>query len=185
MGKSTTAKLFAEAGADVWDADAAVHRLYAKGGAAVELIAMACPGALRDQGIDRSALKAWIARDKTALKTLESIVHPLVAQDRADFISRSDRDIIVLDIPLLFETGSASQFDLVVVVSAPPQVQKQRVLARPGMTEAQFNILLDKQMPDAEKRQRADVVIETTSMEAAEKAVQDVMTIARQRQKDA
>lgn len=185
MGKSTTAQLFAKAGAGIWDADAAVHRLYAKEGAAVEPISKACPASLTDQGIDREALKAWIARDKTALKTLESIVHPLVAQDRADFIARSDRDILVLDIPLLFETGSATQFDLVVVVSAPPEVQKQRVLDRPGMTEAQFNILLDKQMPDDEKRQHADVVIETSSLEAAEKAVQDVMAIAKQRQKDA
>ena len=180
MGKSTTAKMFADAGAFVWDADAAVHRLYSENGAAVEPIAALCPAAKTDSGIDRVALKAWIKEDASALMQIEAIVHPLVAADRADFIENSVADIIVLDIPLLFETGSQNAFDLVAVVSAPADVQRERVLARPNMTDEQFEIILSKQMPDAQKRALADIVIDSSSMETAIAGVQEVMELAEQ-----
>jgi dephospho-CoA kinase len=186
MGKSTTAQMFAEAGVPVWDADAAVHRLYAPGGAAVAPLAKLCPEALVEGGISREALKEWIARDKTALKRIEQVVHPLVAQDRAAFLRAHAADpLVVLDIPLLFETGAEGQVDAVAVVSAPAEVQRQRVLARGTMSEAQFETILAKQLPDAAKRARADFVIETASLEGARAAVQDVIRQIRQGQNDA
>jgi dephospho-CoA kinase len=150
MGKSTTAELFRELGVPVWDADAAVHRLYAKGGAAVGPVGALCPDAVRGGAVDRAALKAWIARDGSALAQLEAVVHPLVAAERAEFVARADAPLIVLDIPLLFETGA--QVDGVLVVTAPPEVQRARVLARAGMDAAQLETVLARQMPDAEKR---------------------------------
>jgi dephospho-CoA kinase len=186
MGKSTTAQMFAEAGVPVWDADAAVHRLYAPGGAAVAPLAELCPEALVEGGISREALKGWIARDGTALKRIEQVVHPLVAQDRAAFLRAHAADpLVVLDIPLLFETGAEGQVDAVAVVSAPAEVQRQRVLARGTMSEAQFETILAKQLPDAAKRARADFVIETASLEGARAAVQDVIRQIRQGQNDA
>ena len=179
MGKSTTAAMFAERGVAVWDADAAVHRLYAKGGAGVSVVAALCPGAVRDGAVDRAALKDWIRRDAGALKRIEAAIHPLVAADRAAFIdaaTRAGKGIVLLDIPLLFETGADSTVDAVVVVSAPAAVQKARVLNRPGMTEAHLQAILDRQMPDAEKRRRADFVIETTTMDGARAAVTAVLT---------
>jgi dephospho-CoA kinase len=181
MGKSTTAAMFAEQGLPVWDADAAVARLYGPMGAALGPVAALNPAAVTPDGIDRTALKRWIAADPTALKRLEQVVHPLVAADRAAFIARQTADIVVLDIPLLFETGADATMDATLVVTAPPAVQRQRVLARPGMTEAQFQTLLARQMPDAEKQRRATYVIETTSLEAAQKAVQDVINRIRGR----
>ncbi len=176
MGKSTTAQMFANEGVPVWDADAAVHRLYAKDGAAVEAIASLCPEAIRDGAVDRDALKDWIAKDASALRKIEAAVHPLVAADRRRFIAdHSDARVILLDIPLLFETGSAGTMDAVVVVSAPAKVQRARVLERGTMSEDQFNLILSKQVPDAEKRAKADYIIETTSLEAARTAVQDVL----------
>lgn len=161
MGKSTTARMFAEAGCAVWDADAAVHRLYAPGGAAVAQMADHFPGAIENGAVSRERLKAIIARDANALTLIEQIVHPLVARDRAAFLQETDTEIAVLDIPLLFETGADKAMDAVVCVSVSPELQHKRVLDRPGMTEAQFHAILAKQLPDAEKRRRADYVIIT------------------------
>ena len=174
MGKSTTAGMFAAEGVPVWDADAAVHRLYAPGGAAISAIAEICPDAVTDDGVDRARLKAWIARDPTALARIEAAVHPLVAADRAAFIEKAAEaaaPLVLLDIPLLFETGAEAWLDAVVVVTAPPDVQKERVLARPGMTEEQFATILARQMPDAEKRARATYVIETLTLDDTRAAV--------------
>ena len=168
MGKSTTAQFFREAGVPVWDADAAVHRIYAKGGAAVEPISRICPEATAIGKVNRDVLKEWIARDATALKQLEQIVHPLVAADRAGFIAdHSDAPLIVLDIPLLFETGSATNMDGVLVVSVDAEEQRRRVLARETMTEEMLGAILARQLPDAEKRARADFVIETYDLDSA------------------
>ena len=186
MGKSTTARMFAEAGVPVWDADAAVHRLYAPDGAAVAPLARLCPEALVEGGISRDALKAWIARDDTAFRQIEQVVHPLVARDRAEFLRAHEADpLVVLDIPLLFETGAEGQVDAIAVVSAPAEVQRARVLERGTMSAAQFETILAKQLPDAEKRARADFIIETTSLEGARAAVQDVIRQIRQGQNDA
>lgn len=181
MGKSTTARIFAEEGCAVWDADAAVHRLYAPGGAAVAALEAVFPEAIADGGVSRARLKEIILRDSGALSRIERIVHPLVAQDRADFvrnqrIQRTTRiPIIVLDIPLLFETGADDGMDATVVVTVPPDVQRARVLERASMTEAQLQNILQKQMPDAVKRARADYVIDTGTLESARQQVQAVL----------
>ncbi len=185
MGKSTTAGMFADLGVPVWDADAAVHRLYARGGAAVAPIAALRPGAVVDGAVDRAALKRWIDEDRDALSRIEDIVHPLVAGDRAAFLERTDADVVLLDIPLLFETGRQGDMDAVVVVSAPPEVQRARVLERGTMTETQFETILAKQVPDSEKRARADYVIQSTSLEAARAAVQDCLRDIRRKISDA
>jgi dephospho-CoA kinase len=164
MGKSTTAAMFADEGAVVWNADDTVHRLYSVGGAAVEPVGEAFPGVVVDGAIDRTRLAEALGRDDTAFKRLETIVHPLVAQGRmAELEAARARGVTlaVLDIPLLFETGGDRAMDVVVVVSAAPEIQKARVLARPGMTEDRFAAILERQTPDAEKRQGADFVIDT------------------------
>ena len=161
MGKSTTAAMFAALNIPVWDADAAVHRLYAAKGAAVAPLAALFPTALKIQTIDRAALKSLIAADPTALPRIEAIVHPLVAADRARFLGEARSDIVLLDIPLLFETGADTQLDATLLVTAPAAIHRARVLARPGMTEAQFLTLNARQMPDAEKRTRATHIVET------------------------
>lgn len=182
MGKSTTAAMFAAAGVPVWDADAAVHRLYAPGGAAVPVIGALHPAAVREGAVDRAALKAWIAAEPGALAKIEAAVHPLVAADREAFLAgAADKPLVVLDIPLLFETGADAQMDATLVVSAPAEVQRARVLARPGMTPAQLDLILSRQMPDAEKRARASWVIETTGLETTQAAVQDVIETIRAR----
>ena len=183
MGKSTANRMFAEAGCDVWDADAAVHRLYAPEGAAVVPLTALHPPALVAGGISRPVLKDWIATDPTALGRIERIVHPLVAADRVAFLSGARSDVVVCDIPLLFETGAEVAFDAVAVVSAPADLQRARVLDRPGMTEAQFDAILAKQMPDAEKRARADYIIPSATMEEARTAIAAIL--AQIRDKDA
>lgn len=185
MGKSTTAAMFADAGAAVWDADAAVHRLYAPGGLAVEPIRALRPEAVKNGRVDREALKAWIKSDPDALTKIEAVVHPLVAADRAAFIENAKADIVVLDIPLLFEIGAVNEVDIVVVVTAPEQVQRDRVLVRDRMDAATFETILSKQLPDSEKRARADYVIETVDMEAARAQVQKVIDAVREGLSDA
>ncbi|MEZ5957701.1 MAG: dephospho-CoA kinase [Hyphomonadaceae bacterium] len=164
MGKSTVASMFAEEGAPGFDSDAAVHALYAPGGAAVAPVEAAFPGVIKDGAIDRVALSARVVNDAEAIKRLEEIVHPLVRQAQMQFL-QDQRDagteVIILDIPLLFEGGGAKFVDKTVVVSAPADVQRTRVLARPGMTTEKFESILARQMPDAEKRARADFVIDT------------------------
>ena len=181
MGKSTTAAMFADAGVPVWDADAAVHRLYARGGAAVEGMRALCPEAVVDGEVRREVLKEWIDRDPGALSRIEAVVHPLVAADRARFIADAVSDVVVVDVPLLFETGGEASVDAVVVVSAPAELQRARVLARPGMTEARLDAILARQVPDAEKRARADYVIPTVTLEETRRAVQDVLDDVRRR----
>jgi dephospho-CoA kinase len=166
MGKSTTAGFLAAEGCAVWDADAAVHRLYAPGGAAVSPVAARFPAALVAGGIDRTRLKPLVTADATALAALEAIVHPLVTADRATFLAACTAPIAVLDIPLLFETGAETQMDATLLVTAPAAVQRARVLARPGMTETAFHAILARQMPDAEKRARATHVVETLSLDS-------------------
>lgn len=180
MGKSTTAALFRDAGIPVWDADAAVHRLYAPAGAAVEPLAALCPAALQAGGIDRAALKAWIAADTSALSRIEQVVHPLVAADRAAFLAATDADIVVLDIPLLFEKNSESEFHATLLVTAPADLQRARVLARPGMTPAQFDLILSRQMPDGEKRRRATHIVETLSLDSTRAFVHALVEYIRQ-----
>jgi dephospho-CoA kinase len=180
MGKSTTAGFFVAAGVPVWDADAAVHRMYSVGGAAVADIAARWPQALSAGAIDRSALKKIIAADRTALTQIEQIVHPMVAQDRADFLAGCTTDIAVFDIPLLFEKGTEADMDATLLVTAPPALQRARVLARDGMTAAQFETILSRQMPDVEKRQRAMHIVETLSLEAVSTYVTALIVYIRE-----
>ncbi len=175
MGKSTTSAMFAALGVPVWDADATVHRLYAKGGAAVPVVAALHPPAIADGAVDRTALAAWIAADPSALAAIEAAVHPLVAADRTAFIAAQTAPVVLLDIPLLFETGADVGLDATLVVTAPPEVQRARVLARPGMTEARLAAILARQMPDAGKRARATHVIEATDLAATARAVRDLL----------
>ncbi len=164
MGKSETAKMFARLGIPVYDADAAVHRLYEPGGAAVTHIAKAFPDCVVDGRVDRSCLSQRVTADNGAFTILEQIVHPLVAREQLEFIGRArdaGAEIVVLDIPLLLEGGGQARMDAVVVVSAPASLQRARVLQRSGMTENKLDHILARQMPDAEKRAKADFVIET------------------------
>ena len=184
-GKSTTAKLFEKEGCAVWDADAAVHRLYDVGGDAVDPIGAVFPDAIEDGAVSRAALKQIIEKDPGALKKIEQIVHPLVAQDRATFLAKSDADVTVFDIPLLFENGTDAQMDAVVVVSIGAKQQRERVMQRATMTEAQFEHILSKQMPDAEKRARADYVVITDTVEHAAAQVHDILKDIRGKQADA
>ena len=162
MGKSTTADVFRSEGVPVYDSDAAVHEIY-RGPAARE-IENAFPGTLVDGRIDRTKLASYVLDDRVALKRLESIVHPLVWQARAKFLNEQKSvgaEIVVLDIPLLFETGADKQVDVIVVASAPPDIQKERVLSRPNMSEEKFAAILIRQTPDEEKRRRADFIVHT------------------------
>lgn len=175
MGKSTTAAMFAEEGVPVWDADAVVRRLYAPGGPAGPALEAAFPGTLQSDGhVDRDALRALIAEDPAVLDRINTIVHPMVAADRANFLSQN-QELVLLDIPLLFETGLERECDAIVVVSTDAETQMERVLARGTMTEADFNAILSRQMPDAEKRAKADYVIFTDTLDGARQAVKDVI----------
>ena len=176
MGKSTVAAMFATRGVPVFDADAAVHRLQGAGGRLVTAIEAAFPDTTGPAGVNRTALGEAVLGDPAALKRLEAIVHPAVAAERAAFLSANAGErLVVLDIPLLFETGGEGQVDRIAVVSAPPEVQRQRVLARPGMTPERFAAILARQMPDAEKRARADFVIDTGGPLAATAAEVDAV----------
>ncbi len=176
MGKSTTAMMFAEEGVPVWDADAEVHALYAQGGAAVPLIAEEFSQAVKAGAVDRAALRACLAGDKTALTRLETIVHPLTTAARNAFLERhAQAPIVLLDIPLLYETGAENTCDAVLVVTAPEEVQRSRVLARGSMSAEQFDLILSRQLPDAQKRARADFIIETLSLEQTRRAVRNLL----------
>ncbi|MGA2892769.1 MAG: dephospho-CoA kinase [Xanthobacteraceae bacterium] len=177
MGKSTAAKIFAEAGVPVHDSDATVHALYE--GDAMPLLERAFPGSTSAGRVDRSKLATMVLNDATALARLEAIVHPLVGASRAKFIGAAgDRGapVVVLDVPLLFETGAQCDCDAVVVVSAPAEIQRRRALERPGMTEEKFESLLAKQMPDAEKRRRADFIIDNSqSFDHVRAQIRDIL----------
>lgn len=181
MGKSTTARMFTEAGVPVHDSDETVHRLYA--GKAAPLVEAAFPGTTADGSVDRAKLGARVLGDAAALKKLEAIIHPLVRADADAFLAKhrnAGESIAVLDIPLLFETGGRGRVDKVVVVTAPAEVQRQRVLARPGMSEEKLAAILAKQVPDAEKRRLADFVIDTgNGLDAARAAVAAIIAELR------
>ena len=179
MGKSTTTAMFADLGAVVWNADDAVHRLYARGGEAVGPVGEAFPGVIVDGAVDRTRLAEALGKADTAFHRLEAIVHPLVAQGRAADLEAARSagvKLAVLDIPLLFETGGDRAVDAVVVVTADPAIQAERVLARPGMTRERFDAILARQMPDAEKRARADFVSDTSrGLKAARAEVEAIV----------
>lgn len=188
MGKSETATMFARLGIPVYDADAAVHRLYEPGGAAVAPIAEAFPGVVHEGRVDRAALSRRLAAESDGFKRLERIVHPLVGREQQAFLDRAaseGADFVVLDIPLLFEAGGHARVDAIVVVSAPEDVQRNRVLARPGMTEDKLDQILARQVPDEEKRAKAHFVVETDKgLDHAFDAVKTIVAALRTRLKD-
>ncbi|MFZ1679614.1 MAG: dephospho-CoA kinase [Rhizobiaceae bacterium] len=177
MGKTTTARMFADAGIPVHDADAAVHRLYT--GRAAPLIEAAFPGTVSAGTVDRARLSAAVVGNEAAMKRLEAIVHPLVRKEEDAFLEAAraaGATMAILDIPLLFETGRDARMDAVIVVTADPQIQRQRVLERPGMTAEKFEAILSRQTPDAEKRRRADFIIDTgQGLDAARNTVADII----------
>jgi dephospho-CoA kinase len=183
MGKTETAKMFAALGIPVFDADAAVHALYEPGGAAVAPVSEAFPGAVKGGRVDRSAMVARVMNDPEAFARLEAVVHPLVAQQEAAFIGEAaakGAPLAVLDIPMLYETRGETRMDAVVVVSAPEEIQRARVLARPGMTAERLDHILSRQMSDAEKRKRADFVVDTgcgfeSACEQVKRIVQELL----------
>jgi dephospho-CoA kinase len=177
MGKSTVAKMFERAGVPVFDADAVVHRLQAPGGGLVEKIGELFPGCVRCGTLDRECLAEIVLADREKLATLERIVHPAVSEARDDFIAQhKDAPVLVFEIPLLFETGGEKDFDKIVVVSAPADVQRSRVLERTGTSLAKLNAILARQMPDAEKRRRADFVVDTgTDLSTTESQLREIL----------
>jgi len=183
MGKSATAAMFAEEGAPVYDADAAVRKLQSKGGAAIPAIEAAFPGVVRDGELDRQALGERVFGNPEALARLNGIIYPMLGAGRTAFFADAEArgcDMVVLDIPMLFETGGQARMDAVVVVSAPAAVQRERVLARPGYSEARLDAILANQMPDAEKRARADFVIDTSQgFDHAREQVREVIEAIR------
>ncbi len=185
MGKTTAAKMLRRMGLPLHDADLAVHRLLAKGGAAVAAVEAAFPGVVADGAVDRERLGAQVFEDRAALKRLEGILHPAVRRTTRAFLGRhgrAGRSLVVLDVPLLFETGGESLCDAVVVVTAPPFVQRARVMARRGMTPARFQAILAKQMPDREKRRRADFVVNTGLSKATTlRQLRAIVTLLRRR----
>jgi dephospho-CoA kinase len=184
MGKTETAKMFAKLGIPVYDADAAVHRLYEEGGAAVPEIAKVFPDVIEGGRVDRTKLARQVTGDKDALKRLETIVHPLVGREQQAFLDRASESgakMVVLDIPLLYEAGGHARVDAIVVVSAPAHVQRERVMSRPGMTEDKLDSMLARQMPDAEKRAKAHFVVETDK--GLEHAFEEVKAIVAELEK--
>jgi dephospho-CoA kinase len=179
MGKSTTAGFFRDLGCDVWDADAAVHRLYAKGGAAVDPISQVFPQAVVDGSVSRDMLRDALMANPTLFPQLEKIIHPLVAQDRFEFIQSATSDIVVLDIPLLFETGANQAMDAVACVSVSAEEQKRRVMARGTMNEAAFEKILERQWPNDEKVAQSDYVIKTDTLDDAKQHVIEIVTKIR------
>jgi dephospho-CoA kinase len=180
MGKSTTAKLFAEAGVPVYDADATVHRLYE--GEAAPAIEAAFPGTTTDGKVDRSKLSARVVHDPAAMKQLEQIVHPMLGASRQKFMDDAERSgapIAVVDVPLLFETGGEKRVDAVVVVTTTPETQRQRILARDNMTGEKLEAILARQLPDAEKRKRADFVVDTSyGLDLVRARIRDILAEA-------
>ena len=178
MGKSTVAAMFAEAGIPTFDADAAVRELQGPGGRLVPLIEERFPGTTRDGAVDREALSAAVLGDRDELAALEAIVHPAVHHERTRFIvEHGDAPALLFDIPLLFETGGDGAFDKIIVVSARPELQRERVLSRPGMTEEKFRQILSRQLPDEEKRARADFVIDTSGpLDETRAQVRNILT---------
>jgi dephospho-CoA kinase len=180
MGKSTTARFFAEAGVPVHDADLAVHRLYS--GEAIRLVEAAFPGVTNAEGVDRNALATRVLDDPSALLRLEGIIHPLVRREEVRFLDEAERagaPVAVLDIPLLFETGAHRRVDATVVVTASAELQRARAFERAGMTEAKFQALLANQMPDADKRRRANFVVDTSQgFDSARQQVRDILRVA-------
>ena len=183
MGKSTTAAMFRDAGIPVYDADAAVHAAYDVGGVAVGPVGEAFPGTVRDGRVDREALRNAVLGKPEAMAKLNSIVHPLIGRSRSEAFeaaTASGADIIVLDVPLIYETGGEKNMDAVIVVSAPAEMQRARVLAREGMSPERLDAILAQQMPDAEKRKRADFVIDTgKGLEVARTQVTEVIAALR------
>jgi len=179
MGKTTTSKMFKEAGAAVFDADACVHDLYSKGGAAVPIIRSVFPDAVVNGAIDRGRLSKHLQKDRLNIEVLESFIHPMVGAARTkavDAAKASGKKVMVFDIPLLFETGGDKRVDKIVVVSAPADVQRKRVLSRPGMSEEKFKMILLRQTPDAEKRERADYIVQTDKgLDFAKQQVHNIM----------
>jgi len=177
MGKSTTAKLFTEAGVPVYDADAAVHKIYE--GEAAPAIEAAFPGTTVDGRVDRAKLSAKVVHDPAAIKQLEQIVHPMLGASRKKFLDEAERSgapVVVMDIPLLFETGGEKRVDAVVVVSTDPATQRERILARGTMTSEALDGILARQLPDAEKRKRADFVVDTShGLDPVRTAIRDIL----------
>lgn len=176
MGKTTTAAMFFEQGIPVWDADAVVRGLYSEDGAATKLIAKYYPEAMENGAVSRPKLRALISKNPEILDHIQTLVHPLVAQDRADFLNFKDAPIVLLDIPLLFETGASAECDGIAVVSVSPELQRDRVLNRGEMTEEDFEMILKRQMPDAEKRSKATWVIDTSTLEIARQSVVEIIS---------
>ena len=179
MGKSTTAQMFAELGIPVWDADAAVHKLYSTGGAAVPAIQELYPEAIENGEVARPALKRLIQSNENVLSEIERIVHPLVAVDRLNFIGTSDSDIVLLDIPLLFETNGDKHMDATACVNIDPETQRERVLQRNTMTEEQFEQILNKQLPNDVKCSQSDFVIQTDNLDHAKEQVAHIIELIR------
>ncbi len=187
MGKSTTAAMFREAGVPVYDADAEVHASYARGGACVEPVGAAFPGVVMDGAVNREALRQAVLGKPEELKRLNAVVHPIIGALRKQFFAKAEADgadLVVLDIPLLFENGGEKGVDAVVVVTAPPELQRRRVLQREGMTAERLDAILAQQTPDAEKRARADFVIDTSQgLEPVRRQVAEILSIMRDPQK--
>jgi dephospho-CoA kinase len=185
MGKSTVSQMIRDEGVPVFDADATVHELYTKGGRAVPMIANHFPDAIVDDAVERTRLSALVLNDHDAIRLLENIVHPLVHDEQRRFLEAAERTgaaLVVFDIPLLYEGDRANEFDAVIVVSAPAAVQRERALARPGMSREKFEAILARQVPDQEKRRRADFVVSTgVSLEDTRVAVKKVMSELRRR----